>query len=152
MKSPPLIIVFCVCRDVNNPLHPGLTCALIYFQVDDVLTIAFTCYSSLFPSVFLFNRHTGFWQQISLDDINKLEFRCFSCVTPGLLPGVLLILVGFYHAHAVSQTTLICRTARVQMGWTLLDLLVVESQVLTELKMEGVFKALSKSFELPVKR
>lgn len=92
VKSPPWIIVFCVCRDVNKPLHPGLTCVLFDFQVDDVFTIAFTCAvcSSLFPTVFLCNWRTGFWQQISLDGINKLEFRCFFCVTPGLLPGVLL--------------------------------------------------------------
>ncbi len=92
VKSPPWIIVFCVCRDVNKPLHPGLTCVLFVFQVDDVFTIAFTCAvcSSLFPTVFLCNWRTGFWQQISLDGINKLEFRCFFCVTPGLLPGVLL--------------------------------------------------------------
>lgn len=110
VKSPPWILVFCVCRDVNKLLHPGL------FQVEDVFTIAFTCAvcSSLFSAVFLCNPCTGFWQLISLDGTNKLEFRCCFCVwAPSRCVIVLLILVEFHHAHAVSQTTLICRTAHV---------------------------------------
>lgn len=71
-------------RDVNKPLHPGPTCALFVFQVEDVFTVG--CLFLIVPRCFSF----GFWQQISLDGINKLEFRCFFCVTPGLLPGVLL--------------------------------------------------------------
>lgn len=88
VKSPPWILVFCVCRDVNKLLHSGLP----VFQVEDVFTIAFTCAvcSSLFSAVFLCNPCTGFWQCISLDGINKLQFWCCFCVTPGLLPGVLL--------------------------------------------------------------
>lgn len=92
VKSPPWIIVFCVYRDVNKPLHRGMTCALFVFQVENVFTFAFmyAICSSLFPAVFLCNPRTGFWQQISLDGINKLEFRCFFCVSPGLFSGVLL--------------------------------------------------------------